>query len=194
MIDITADTSACPGGTWHLGLAERPGGEADRAVKEFLVDGEKIYCSIAAFHRGQALTAPPPLGLAEHVVLAPMSKAELRPDVVLFICNAEQGCRLVTLDGYDTGIPPRVEMSGATCHQAIAYPVVTGELNVSLMDYTSRRMPGLEAGDLLVSIPYHRFHGVMRSIDCCTAGTAKMEVPESFRRMAGGDAVGGLEQ
>jgi len=36
-----------------------------------------------------------------------------------FICNAEQACRLVTLDGYGAGIPPRVEMSGATCHQAV---------------------------------------------------------------------------
>ncbi|MFQ5868946.1 MAG: DUF169 domain-containing protein, partial [Candidatus Zixiibacteriota bacterium] len=193
IIDLTASTSACSGGTWHLGLGERPKGEYDKALKEFLVNGEKLYCSIAAFHRAQALTAPPPLGLAEHVVLSPMDKAEFRPDVVLFICNAEQACRLVTLDGYDTGIPPRLEMSGSTCHQAVAYPVVTGELNVSLMDYTSRRIRGYTPEDLLVSIPYHRFHGVMRSIPRCTAGRAKMEIPESFRRLVGDEALQDLE-
>jgi uncharacterized protein (DUF169 family) len=189
-IDLTAATSACPGGTWHLGLGERPVGGQARAIKEFLVKGEKLYCSIAAFHRGQALTAAPPLGLAEHVVMAPLEKAELRPDVVLFVCNAEQACRLVTLDMYDTGIPPRVEMSGATCHQAVAYPVVSGELNVSLMDYTSRHIQGYTPSDLLVSIPYHRFHGVMRSIDHCTAGRAKMEVTEAFRKILGSHAPG----
>jgi len=193
IIDLTASTSACSGGTWHLGLGERPKGEADKALKEFLVDGEKLYCSIAAFHRAQALTVPPPLGLADHVILSPMDKAEFRPDVVLFICNAEQACRLVTLDSYDTGVPPRTEMSGSTCHQAVGYPIVTGELNISLMDYTSRRIRGYKPEDLFVSIPYHRFHGVMRSIEHCTAGRAKMEIPESFRRLVGADALRDLE-
>ena len=193
VIDLTASTSACRGGTWHLGLGERPKGEADKALKEFLVKGEKLYCSIAAFHRAQSLTAPPPLALAEHVVLSPMEKAEFEPDVVLFICNALQACRLVTLDSYDTGVPPRIEMSGATCHQAVAYPVVTGELNVSLMDYTSRKIRGYKPEELLVSIPYHRFHGVMRSIERCTAGRAKMDIPESFRRFVGSEAARDLE-
>jgi uncharacterized protein (DUF169 family) len=192
-IDLTAATSACPGGTWHLGLGEAPKGEWDKALKEFLVHGEKLYCSIAAFHRALALGTRPPLGLADHVVLSPLETAQFRPDVVLFICNAEQACRLVTLDGYDTGIPPRIEMTGATCHQAVAYPVVTGELNVSLMDYTSRHIRGYTPADLLVSIPYHRFHGVIRSIDHCTAGRAKMEIPESFRRLMGPDVLGDLE-
>ena len=182
VIDLTKSTSACAGGTWHLGLGERPKGERYRALQEFLVHGEKLFGSIAAFHRMQALTTAPPLGLADHVILSPMDKAEFRPDIVLFICNAEQACRLVTLDGYETGVPPRTEMAGSTCHQAVAYPLVTGELNVSLMDYTSRRRRGYKPEDLLVSIPYHRFLGVMRSIEGCTAGRAKMEIPESFRR------------
>jgi len=193
VIDLTVSTSTCAGGTSHLGLGERPRGEGDKALKEFLVNGEKLYCSIVAFHRAQALTMAPPLGLADHVVFSPLGKAEFRPDIVLFICNAQQACRLVTLDSYGTGIPPRVEMSGSTCYQAVAYPILTGELNVSLMDYTSRRIRGYKPEDLLVSIPYHRFLGVMRSIDHCTAGRAKMEIPESFRRLIGTDALRDLE-
>jgi uncharacterized protein (DUF169 family) len=193
VIDLTASTSTCVGGTSQLGLGERPKGEGDRALKEFLVNGEKLYCSITAFHRAQALTVAPPLGLADHVIFSPLDKAEYRPDIVLFICNAQQACRLVTLDSYDTGIPPQVEMSGATCHQAVAYPIVTGELNVSLMDYTSRRIKGYKPEDLLVSIPYHRLLGVMRSIDHCTAGRAKMEVPESFRRLVGSETIRDLK-
>jgi uncharacterized protein (DUF169 family) len=99
----------------------------------------------------------------------------------------------VTLDGYDTGIPPRIEMSGSACHQAVAYPVVTGELNVSFMDYTARRMCRYKPEDLIVSIPYHRFLGVMRSIDHCTAGRAKMEVPPSLRTVMDTDTLHGLE-
>lgn len=193
IIDLTSSTSTCTGGTSSLGLCERPKGEGDKALKEFLVNGEKLYCSIAAFKRSQALTLPPPLGLADHVVLSPLNKAEFRPDIVMFICNAEQACRLVTLDSYDTGIPPRIAMSGSTCYQAVAYPIASGELNVSLMDYTSRHIRGYKPDDLLVSIPYHRFFGIMRSLDHCTAGRAKMEIPESFRRFMGAKAIRDLE-
>ena len=193
VIDLTAATCACGGGIFQLGLAPRPTGENDKALKEFLVDGEKLYCCLAAYHRSHALTPPPPLGLADHVVLSPMNEAELPPEVVVFICNAEQGCRLVTLDTYATGIPPRPVMSGSTCYQAVTYPVVSGELNVSLIDHITRRIKGYKSSDLIVSIPYHRFHGVMRSIDGCAAGRAKMEVPASFRRGVGDDALADLE-
>ena len=193
VIDLTAETSVCPGGSVYLGLKEPPRGEAEEALKEFLVDGEKLFCSIGAFHRARSLSPNPPTGLAEHVIMSPLEKAELRPDLVVFVCNAEQACRLVTLDGYDTGIPPRIHMAGATCAQAVAYPLVTGELNVSLMDYTSRRIPGYKAADLLVAVPYHRFHGIMRSIPDCTAGTAKMEIPDAFRRVAGREGLRDLE-
>ncbi|KPL11077.1 hypothetical protein AMJ85_04720 [candidate division BRC1 bacterium SM23_51] len=193
IIDLTAETSVCSGGSVYLGLKEPPKGEAEEALKDFLVNGEKLFCSIGAFQRVRSLSPNPPTGLAEHVIMLPLEKAELPPDLILFICNAEQACRLVTLDGYDTGIPPRIHMAGATCSQAVAYPLVAGELNVSLMDYTSRRIPGYKADDLLVTVPYHRFHGIMRSIPRCTAGTAKMEIPEAFRRIAGSEGLKDLE-
>jgi len=194
VIDLTASTSACGGGTWQLGLGERPkGGEEDRSLKDFLVNGEKLYCSVATLYRAQALSTPPPLGMADHVIMAPLGEARLRPDIVLFICNAEQGSRLVQLDMYDTGVPPKIEMSGATCHQAVAYPASTGELNVSVMDYTSRRIKSYKPSDLIVSVPYHRFLGIMRSIDRCTAGRAPFEVPESMRRRMDPKALRDLE-
>lgn len=96
IIDLTKKNSACSGGTWHLGLAEREKGERDRALKDFLVHGEKLFCSVTVFHRAMALGATPPLGLADHVIFSPMEKAELRPDIVVFICNSKQACRLVT--------------------------------------------------------------------------------------------------
>ena len=181
-IDLSAATSACNGGTWFLGLGVPPTGDDDRALKDFLVNGEKLFLSVANLRRSQMLSMPPPTGMADHVIFAPLGLARLRPDLVLFVCNAEQASRLVTLDMYDTGVPPRLELSGATCHQAVGYPASTGELNVSLMDYTSRRNKGYAASDLIVTIPYHRFPGVMRSIDRCTAGRAKFEAPAAMRR------------
>jgi uncharacterized protein (DUF169 family) len=180
VINLSRETCACPGGVWHLGLGPRPSEKAFKNLQRFLVEGEKLYCSIAAFHRAMSLTSPPPLGLAEYVVLSPLERAEFMPDLVVFLCNAEQACRLVTLATYADGIPPKTEMQGSACHMAIAYPLVSGEMNVSLLDYTARKYMKYKPEELFVTIPYHKMAGLMWSIDRCSAGTAKVELPPGF--------------
>jgi len=180
IINLSKENSSCRGGTWHLGLAPRPSGEADKALKKFLVEGEKLFCSIATMHRTMTLNTAPPLGLAEYVVFSPLEKAEIAPDLVVFLCNPEQACRLVTLATHPDGLPPKTEVVGSTCHMVIAYPLVTGELNISLMDYTSRRYQGYKADELFVTIPYHKLPGLVGSIDRCSAGTAEVEFPPGF--------------
>jgi len=177
VINLTRDSSACPGGTWHLGLGPRPSGEAAEGLKKFLVEGEKLFCSIATMNRTMTLTSAPPEGLAENVVLSPLEKAELMPDLVVFPCNPEQACRLVTLATYPDGKPPKAELAGSTCHMVIAYPLVSGEINVSLMDYTERRTQEHRPDEMYVTIPYHLMPGLIWSIDRCSAGTASLEFP-----------------
>jgi uncharacterized protein (DUF169 family) len=184
IINLTEESCACPGGIWHLGLGPRPSGEGDEIVKKFLVEGEKLFCSIATFHRTMALTSPPPLGLAKYVVLSPLEKAELMPDLVVFLCNPEQACRLVTLATYPDGKPPKGELAGSTCHMVIAYPLVSGEINVSLMDYTSRKSQDYKAEELFVTIPYHLMPGLMWGVERCSAGTARVEFSPELPEIA----------
>ncbi len=182
VINLSKDNAGCPGGNWHLGLVPRPAGDADKVLKEFLVNGEKLFSSVAAFHRCMAMTSPPPEGLAPYLVMSPLDQAEIMPDLVVILCNAEQACRLVTLATYSSGRPPRVEMAGSTCHMVVAYPIVTGELNVSLMDYTERKSQQHRADHLFVSIPYHMMPGLVWSIPRCGAGTAVMAPFPNTRR------------
>jgi len=177
---ISKETSSCAGGTWHLGLGPRPSGDADKALKKFLVRGEKLFSSVSTFYRCMSLTSPPPAGLADYVIFSPLEEADQKPDLVVFICNPEQGCRLLTLALYATGVPPRTEMGGSTCHMAIAYPIVSGEINVSLLDYTSRRIQKFREDELTVSVPYHHMRQIVESVEFCSAGTASIE---DFQRM-----------
>ena len=85
IINLNKENSACHGGTWHLGLGPKPAGKEDKALKKFLVEGEKLFCSIATFHRAMTLTAQPPLGLADYVVISPLGKVKIKPDLVLFL-------------------------------------------------------------------------------------------------------------
>ena len=172
---IGKENSGCPGGAWHLGLASRPTGALGKALQKFLVHGEKLFCSVSTFYRETYLTTDPPLGLADYVIFSPLEEANEKPDLVVFICTPQQGCRLLTLAQYATGIPPRTEMAGSTCHMVVAYPIVSGEIDVSLLDYTSRRMQRFGEDELTVSVPYHHMGDIVGSIESCSAGTAKIE-------------------
>ncbi len=186
-INLSAENSACREGTWRLGLRPAPNGKAYLALQKCVVEGVKLCGNIMAFRRRLALASPPPLGLAKFVVFSPLERAELKPDLVVFLCNPEQACRLVTLATYPDGLPPRVEFSGATCHMVISYPLVSGELNVSLMDYTSRRLRAYRRDELFVSVPYQKMPSLVDSIEKCAAGTAPIEYPAEFRRLIWGE-------
>ncbi|HUT26009.1 MAG TPA: DUF169 domain-containing protein [Sumerlaeia bacterium] len=180
---LAEKNSACPGGAVYLGFRPRPSGEQARPLQRFLVHGEKLFCSVAAFHRAMALTTQPPLGLADRVLFAPLEAAETEPDLVLFLCSAEQACRLVTLATYSNGISPKVEMVGSACHMAIGYPLVSGEVNVSLLDYTARKMKRYDPNELIVTVPYYRMPDLLAAIPRCTAGAAKTEMPPEFAHL-----------
>lgn len=184
VVNLSAESSACPGGAWHLGLAPKPSGDQDKFLKRFLVEGEKLFCSIATFNRVMTLSTQPPYGLADYVIFSPLEKAELTPDLVVFLCNPEQACRLIALATYMDGVPPKGELVGSACHMVIAYPIVSGEINVSLLDYTARRWQKFRPDELFVTIPYHKMPNLMDSIDACSAGTAAVEFPDGVRRRA----------
>jgi uncharacterized protein (DUF169 family) len=177
---IDKETSACPGGAWHCGLSDPPAAQSRRALQKFLTTGEKLTHSIVSFQRMQGLTSPPPTNMSERILMAPMDVSPMRPDLVLFICTAEQACRLITLDHFWDGIPPHVEVAGSLCHSAIGYPVMTGHTNLTLGDWTARRQQRFGRDDVFVTVPYERLANLIAAIPKCSAGTAKLEIPPEF--------------
>lgn len=184
VVALSAENSACPGGSHYLGLRPMPPERAE-ALREFLIHGEKLFASPAAIHRMQALSrAKPPAGIANYVVFSPVEKAAVRPDVIVVACSAWQGARMVNLLSYETGLPMECDPTGAWCRSAITYPLVTGKTNVTFGDVTARRSEGIPEDELYVCLPYIDFELVVRSIDHCGAGTAPIEIPEAFREAA----------
>ena len=128
---IDEAVSTCPGGTRYCGFADAASGQQKRGLQKFLVKGEKLT-GCRSFERMQKLTTAPPTGLSDRIVICPLKKAELRPDMILFQCNPEQICRLITLDTYWDGLSPKQQVIGALCHTAISYTVMTGCTNISM--------------------------------------------------------------
>ncbi len=177
---IDAKVETCPGGSRYCGFSEFEG-QQKRRLQRFLTKGEKLTSTIVSFERMLRLTVQPPTGLADRLVICPLEKTTLRPDLVLFQCNPEQACRLITLDTYWDGIPPQQQVIGALCHSTITYPVVTGCTNISTGDWTARKQQGFGPDILFVTVPFERMHNLMAAVPNCSAGDAEAVMPEGFQ-------------
>lgn len=180
VLQISRENNACFGAAWHLGFSNFKDPRALSLIKEFVVEGEKLFSSYEALDNLIADMGEVPDNRNAHFVLSPMETAELEPELVLFVCDPDAACRLLTLSIFLDGVMPKIKIGGPPCRLAIMYPLLTGEVNISFYDYTARRQCKVERDKLLVSIPYTRLPGVIESIDVCSAGRAKVEFPQEF--------------
>ena len=174
VISLSRANSACRGATGNLGLGPLSPVE-DFFICSFLAHSEKLWKTVPAAHRARRHTfkqAPPPCAHGQYLIFAPLEKAKVEPALVLFICNPEQACRLTSLARYHDGVLPPSQMEGSLCWSTITYPLATGNINVSLGDFTARRIEGWQPDELVVSVPTPKLHNIMESMDSCTAGTA----------------------
>lgn len=178
---IDEDVSICPGGSQFCGFSEPHTGKQKRRLQQFLTKGEKLTGSIVSFERMRKLAVPPATDLADRVVICPLDKSEIRPDMILFLCNAEQACRLITLDTYWDGISPKQQIIGALCYSAIVYTIMSGNTNMTVGDWTARSHQGFEPDVIFLSVPYERIHNLIAAIPHCSAGDAESHIPEEFQ-------------
>jgi uncharacterized protein (DUF169 family) len=187
-VTITAETCGCPGGLTNLGLGQMPAQGRERLV-DFLVKKEKVYYSRVAIYRGQQ-SVPPPLGMASHVFFSPLSSAATLPDIVVFIGKPSSLQRLLSFAGYWEGGSLKAELSGPACRTGITYPIVTGEIGLSLLDFGARRLADFAEEHLLVAIPLHRMRGIVEALER-GAGREGEAVGEGIERQI--DELGKIE-
>lgn len=171
VIALSKESCACPGGRSHLGLTE-----IREIPLKFLVEGEKLWCDVKTAMRSSIESqkiAKPPIGIASKVYLYPMSREIFVPDLIIFLMNAEQVSRLITLAQFWDGKTPSFEMRGALCWSSITYPIVSGNFNITVGDITARRMAGWDENIIIASVPIEKIQGIADAINRSTAGTAK---------------------
>lgn len=188
-VRITADTCGCPGGLVSLGLGQMPAQGKERLV-DFLVDKEKVYCSRIALHRGQQIV-PAPAGVGGAIAFAPLSQAAVLPDVVIFIGKPGSLHHLLGFANYWEGLSMKAELAGPACRTGVAYPAVTGEVGLSLLDFGARRLAGFADDQILVAVPFHRMIGIMSALDH-GAGGRQAKKPADVEREI--DELGKVER
>jgi len=178
---VCKETNVCFGAAWHLGFHKLKDQRVRDMTRKFVVEGEKLFASYEALDNLLSQMEDVPDYSDSCFVLTPMEKAEQKPELVIFVCNPEQACRLLTLVMFPDGRMPKIKMGGPTCRLAIIYPLLTGEVNISFYDYTARKICNVPSDKLLVSIPYQRMPRLIADIDICSGGKAKVEYPHEFR-------------
>lgn len=182
VVRLDKGNNACFGASWHLGFRKTLEPRVLEMVKKFVVEGEKLFCSYDALENLIKEMQPPPDTSAKHFLLSPLETAGQEPDLCVFVCDAEAACRLLTLSVFIDGKMPRIQIGGPTCRMALIYPLESQEVNISFYDYTARKICNVEKDKLLVSIPYKRMAALVRAVDGCSAGRAKIEFPPEFRK------------
>lgn len=180
-VKISRENNACFGAAWHLGFQQITDPKVAGMIKQFVVEGEKLFSSYSALDKLVSQMGPVPDNPRCHFLLAPLENFPLAPQLVIFVVNAECACRLLTLATFSDGLMPKIQIGGPTCRMAVVYPLLSGEVNVSFYDYTARKMCNVEKDKLLISIPYARIPQIAQNIERCTAGRAKIEYPQEFR-------------
>jgi uncharacterized protein (DUF169 family) len=162
-IVLTADTCGCPGGLVNLGLGQSTGAGKERLV-DFLINREQVYCSRVSLRRSQE-AVPPLLGVAPCVRFAPLAAATFLPDLVVFLGRPGSLHHLLGLANYWEGGPLLTDLAGPACRTAIGYPIVTGNMGLSLLDFGARRLASFPEEMLLLSVPFHRMIGLMHALE-----------------------------
>ena len=171
IVRLSKTKCTCPGGRWHLGFGEKRMG-----LEKMLVEGDKLWSTVAIAHQSIGNThriAPPPLKLTKYIVFSPMNKAELRPDLITILCNPDQASRLIFLADYH-GDPVKPEVLGSLCWSAITYPLISGNINITMGDPTARKHHKYDPNELIVSIPYRMIPNIMEALQFSTAGKGEM--------------------
>ncbi|MFH1641064.1 MAG: DUF169 domain-containing protein [Candidatus Omnitrophota bacterium] len=181
-LEVDKQNNACFGASWHLGFHKISDPKIIGLIKKFVVEGEKLFCSYEALDKLMSQLGDTPDNSGSSFLLAPLEKTEILPDLVIFICNAEAACRLLTLVTFLDGVMPKIKIGGPTCRMSIISPLLTQEVNLSFYDYTARKMCNVEKDKLIISIPYKKIPAIVDGIDKCSAGKAKIEYPPEFRK------------
>ena len=180
-IVLAKENNACFGASWHLGFQKIDNPKTIEMIKKFVVEGEKLFSDYSALDNLLSQMEDVPDNSDKNFILQAWEDMDIQPELVIFLCNPEQACRILTLLTFIEGEMPKIKIGGPTCRMAITYPLTSQEANISFYDYTARRLCNLEKDKLLVSIPYKRLPPIIESIDKCSAGRARIEYPQEFK-------------
>ena len=160
---VPPDKQACPVGASSLGLVPLP----DKVASGDFHYGLGLYESVAAAKTTMEQRPSLEAGSMAAVVLSPLSKARIEPDVVVVTGTPEQVYWLLpAATTFSVGGRITVNMGTvqASCADSTVLPYLTGNVSISLGCFGCRKTTDIAPEQMLVGIPMSRLHNMVEAI------------------------------
>ncbi|MDW5561580.1 MAG: DUF169 domain-containing protein [Methanomassiliicoccus sp.] len=164
LLVVQGDKQACPVGASSLGIVPVP---------EKVVSGEFHY-NMGMYESQEAarstIAQRPSLeaGSIEATAVAPLSKAKLKPDVVIVSGMPEQVFWLIpAASTFSMGGRVTVNMAAvqAACADSTVVPYVEGHVNISLGCFGCRKTTDIGPEEMLVGIPGSKMKEIVAAVE-----------------------------
>lgn len=183
----------CDGGTTALGLeASTPKIESgDEYFSYNLYETKAAARRLRSAIKGISYSESETYG----VVTGPAQEYTQAPDLVVLIVNSYQAMRVVQGYEYKTGKKPKLDLGAmqGMCSELTAYPLLSGEINVSVFCPSTRMLCKWSDDEMGVAIPFEWVTAVTEGV-LGTAGTTdspkkKEEMRKRFAAKGKGDIL-----
>ena len=121
------------------------------------------------------------------VMLKPLDKLTVDPDIVIIVTNAFNAMRIIQGYSYEFGTYSQFRMAGnqAMCSELTAYPFTTNEINVTLMCSGTRQNSHWEKDELGIGLPFSKFealvHGIYSTINPLERDDEKRRIEKNMK-------------
>ena len=144
----------CKVGATALGLMERTAELRKHQLQEQFRTKRRFRTEEALWTYVENTPTLPRQGVA--VMYGPLGSIPAEPDSVVIVCNPAQAMRLVQAYQHTTGkrVVASVGALFSLCADAVASPVLTGDLSIALGCSGSRKHAAMKESELALGFPY----------------------------------------
>ncbi len=169
MLVVTAEKEACPVGASALGIVPLPEKVKAGEFHHNLGLYETPQAAAKMIEQRTAL----PEGSIQAIALSPLSKAKLKPDVVIVTGTPEQVYWIIpaaTTFSVGGRVTVDIATAQASCVDSTIIPLVTGNVNISLGCFGCRKSTDIKPEEMLVGIPMARIPDMVIALEKMGAG------------------------
>lgn len=96
------------------------------------------------------------------ILLAPLSKVNFNPDMVMIYCNSEQAMSLIIASRYDDGLPITTTISArGVCSDSVVQTIQTGKCHVCISCGGDRNMGKAESTEIVFTSPINKLQPII---------------------------------
>lgn len=156
---------------WDKASDDVSGGMRDFAVGLYARNGETLEKSLEFLY--------PADGEISALVISPLTRTKMAPDVVLIYCNPAQAMRLIQGYLYNAGGALEFTAAGRTgsCHEGVTKPIITQKPQLVMLGNGDRVWGGAQDSEVMFSCPREQLDMLMDGLAATHAAGLRYPVP-----------------